>query len=109
MKVSICAGPAFQDYRGGVFTTDESGYCTYGTNHAVNLVGRDDAQGTWTLRNSWGTWWGESGYMYIKYGISNVGSMTSWVSYPLTIVIPTPISPIGIIFDSTPHHTHGAE
>ncbi len=105
VKVSICAGPAFQDYSGGVFSTDESSYCTYGTNHAVNLVGWDDASGTWILRNSWGTWWGESGYMYIQYGISNVGSMASWVSYPTSTVVPTPISPSESINDNTPTYT----
>ena len=105
VKVSICAGPAFQDYRGGVFSTNEASYCTYGTNHAVNLVGWNDASGTWILRNSWGTWWGESGYMYIQYGISNVGSMASWVSYPTTTLVPTPISPSESINDNTPTYT----
>ncbi|MGV8026765.1 MAG: C1 family peptidase [Anaerolineaceae bacterium] len=105
VKVSICAGPAFQDYRGGIFSTNEASYCTYGTNHAVNLVGWDDANGTWILRNSWGTWWGESGYMNIRYGISNVGSMTSWVSYPPNTVLPAPISPSETISDNTPTYT----
>jgi len=93
--VSVCAGPAFQSYNGGVFSTDESSSCGGGTNHGVVLVGWDDTQGAsgvWYLRNSWGTWWGESlsgapagkGYMRIEYGTSNVGRN------PAYAVVPTP-------------------
>ncbi|MGV8026766.1 MAG: C1 family peptidase [Anaerolineaceae bacterium] len=103
IKVSICAGPKFQDYGGGVFSSDESGYCS-GTNHAVVLVGWNDATGSWILRNSWGTGWGESGYMRIKYGISKVGSYASWVTYAAN-TLPTLKSPSGTIFDTTPTYT----
>jgi C1A family cysteine protease len=73
---NICTGPGFSAYRSGVFEINESSYCNGGTNHAVVLVGWDDtlgSQGAWFLRNSWGTSWGDNGYMNIGYGISNVG------------------------------------
>jgi hypothetical protein len=82
--VSVCVGPAFQDYGSGVFETDESSSCEHGTNHAVILVGWDDSQGSngvWRLKNSWDTSWGESGYMRIGYGISNVGRYPAYVVY----------------------------
>ena len=55
-------------------------------NHAVVLVGWDDAKQAWILRNSWGTGWGETagygaerGYMYLRYGSSDVGIWSQWV------------------------------
>jgi hypothetical protein len=33
------------------------------------------------MRNSWGTWWGEDGYMRIEYGCSRIGSNAFLVEY----------------------------
>lgn len=60
----------FQYYTGGVFTGSSWGQ----QNHAVVITGWDDSQGVWILRNSWGSGWGEKGYMRIKYGTGLVGS-----------------------------------
>jgi len=70
---AICyPNDAFQSYSGGVFND-----CTPGLlGHGVVLVGWDDNQGTngiWFLRNSWGTGWGENGYMRIEYGCCDIG------------------------------------
>lgn len=35
--------------------------------HAVTLVGYDDKEGDFILRNSWGTGWGLNGYSYFPY------------------------------------------
>lgn len=70
---------AFQAYSGGVFNACMGG----GTDHVVVLVGWDDNQGdggVWFLRNSWGDWWGEAGYMRIPYGCSSIGYAACYVS-----------------------------
>ena len=81
VTAGVCTGSAFMRYTGGIFQTDESNQCPYGTNHAVILVGWDDTQGIWYLRNSWGTRWGEHGMMRIKYGVSSVGEDASYIEY----------------------------
>lgn len=48
-------------YRSGVFTN-----CATGINHAVLLVGV--VGGAWKIKNSWGTGWGEAGYIRIGAG-----------------------------------------
>ena len=92
IKASVCAGDAFMNYSSGVFATDESYVCDGGTNHAIVLVGWDDSKGAWILRNSWNTWWGDNGYMLIKYGTSGVGKWASYVQYKNPL-IPVPDAP----------------
>ncbi len=41
--------------------------------------GWDDAKQAWLLRNSWGTWWGDSGYAWIGYHTNNIGYGAIWV------------------------------
>jgi putative hemolysin len=44
------------------------------TNHAVVIVGYDDAGGYWIVRNSWGTGWGDGGYFHLGYGECGIES-----------------------------------
>jgi hypothetical protein len=59
----------FYYYDDGIFNNDIGGDIS----HAVNLVGWNDDEGYWILRNSWGENWGYNGYMKIKYGIRKIG------------------------------------
>lgn len=80
ISIGVSVNDAFQGYGGGIFNGCENG----DINHAVVLVGWDDNQGTngvWFLRNSWGTWWGESGYMRIPFNCSLVGFNATYVDY----------------------------
>ncbi|MDJ1180443.1 C1 family peptidase [Roseofilum sp. BLCC_M91] len=68
--VGMATNEAFQAYQGGVFNACS----TSKPDHAVNLIGWDDAGGYWIARNSWGDDWGENGYFRIKYGCSQIGA-----------------------------------
>lgn len=75
ISVAVYATPAFIAYTHGVFNeTDYSGL-----NHAVILTGWDETKASWHLKNSWGTGWGESGYMWIRYNSNRIGYAAAWV------------------------------
>ncbi len=77
ISVAVCVNTDFQYYSGGVF----SGPSCTGVNHGVTLVGWDDSDGAWIMKNSWGTGWGEGGYMRIRYNVSQIGYAAAWVDY----------------------------
>lgn len=71
---SVFVSSALKAYAGGTFDEFESGQ----TNHAVVILGWDDKRGAWLVRNSWGTWWGEDGNFWIKYGSNSIGKNAAW-------------------------------
>jgi|GEM_PF-3810443 len=80
VAVTVAVSGSFQGYGGGIYNANDSS----SINHAVVLVGWDDnqgANGVWVLRNSWGTGWGEGGYMRIEYGCNRVGTTSCFVDY----------------------------
>ena len=86
VSVTVYVNYAMQAYTGGVFNDCDSGE----VNHAVVLVGWDDNQGTngvWIMRNSWGSGWGEGGYMRIPYDCSNIGYAACYVDYAGTEIL----------------------
>lgn len=60
VSISVDAG-SWSSYGGGVYTDA----CGWDVDHAVQLVGYGEDAGNlyWLVRNSWGTGWGESGYI----------------------------------------------
>lgn len=90
IAAAVHVGPQFQAYTGGVFNSNESGQ----VNHAIALVGWIDDigpdNGYWILRNSWGTSWGEGGYMRIRYGCNQVGYSANYVEFACATPSPTP-------------------
>jgi C1A family cysteine protease len=72
----------FQLYTAGVF--DRCKKKVRYPNHMIQLVGWDDNKGqtgAWLLKNSWGTAWGENGFMWIAYNCNLVGYEANYVIY----------------------------
>ena len=75
---------SFQTYKSGIYD-DLS--CPTTHNHATNVVGYGvDANNVeyWLMRNSWGTGWGEQGYMKMQVQPTGPGicGVQNWPSYP---------------------------
>lgn len=84
VSVAIAAN-AIMNYRSGVFANSA---CGTGLNHGVTLVGYDKTAATpfYIVRNSWGSGWGESGYIRMA---SNVMTGTGICGICLASSIPT--------------------
>lgn len=72
--------------------------------HAVVLVGYDDAGGYWIAKNSWGTYWGESGWFRIAYGECEIDDY-AYVPVMPPSATPTPAFTPGPGATPTPTHT----
>jgi cathepsin L len=73
---------SFQNYQEGIY--DDSACSPDQLNHGVGLVGYG-TEGTtayWIVRNSWGTWWGEQGYVRMVKDKNNQCGEASMVFYP---------------------------
>ncbi|MCB8964975.1 MAG: fibronectin type III domain-containing protein [Bacteroidales bacterium] len=89
VDAAVYATTAFSNYSGGIYTdsytTCSSSPCyNTPTNHAIALVGwgYDATYGDyWILRNSWGTTWGENGYMRIKATSARVACSVCYMVY----------------------------
>lgn len=85
ISVAVDAGSeAFQLYHSGVYFED---ICSANSiNHAVLAVGYgvDEWSGfeTWIIKNSWGTTWGENGYMYLARNMDNMCGVAKYAVYP---------------------------
>ncbi|HAZ42430.1 MAG TPA: hypothetical protein DCY52_09195, partial [Methylococcaceae bacterium] len=85
VATSVCVDNGWYSYgaASGVYSPTTNA-CNGSVNHAVLLVGWDDATQSWLLRNSWGPGWGNNGYMQIKYDPngqnSRVGFASTWVT-----------------------------
>jgi C1A family cysteine protease len=68
----------FQSYKSGVFC----GVCGQNLDHGVLIVGYGTSPSEyWKVKNSWGTSWGEAGYIRLCYGKDECG-LANQASYP---------------------------
>jgi len=76
--LSVCVdASSWNSYTSGIMTV-----CGTSVDHCVQAVGVYPAttSGYWKVRNSWGTKWGESGFIRLSYG-SNTCDITNDPTY----------------------------
>lgn len=71
----------FQAYKDGIYDDSE---CTTNIDHAVTITGYGTENGVdyWLIKNSWGTTWGNEGYMKMLRGVNQCG-IAGYASYPV--------------------------
>jgi C1A family cysteine protease len=80
--LSICLDASdWSTYQSGVVSE-----CTTEPNHCVQVVGINTEEGYWIVRNSWGTTWGQEGYIYLKYG-QNTCAITTDPTYASVVKV----------------------
>jgi len=84
ISVAVYVADSFQRYASGIYTTTD---CDgqEDANHAVLVVGygTDKGKDYWIVKNSWDTWWGESGYMRMARNNNNMCLIAKYAFYPV--------------------------
>jgi hypothetical protein len=70
----------FQSYTGGIITSSS---CGTTVDHAVAIVGYNETNNFYWVRNSWGTSWGLSGYVKIgRASGAGICGINQYIEYP---------------------------
>ena len=84
LSIAIDASSMLQDYKSGILNDTECS--TDSPNHAVLLVGyygTDDSDTNyWIVKNSWGSQWGEEGYVRFSANVSNMCGIGMYATVP---------------------------
>ena len=78
--LSVCVDANnWNSYTGGILSV-----CGTSVDHCVQAVGVDTSS-YWKVRNSWGTGWGESGFIRLAYG-KNTCAITNDPTYATVVL-----------------------
>jgi C1A family cysteine protease len=88
-KGPVVAGMAvysdFWGYSNGIYqktsTSSLEGY------HCIAVVGYNDAQQYWIIKNSWGPNWGQGGFCFLRYGQKDILIDSDWAFYTVDVEI----------------------
>jgi C1A family cysteine protease len=75
----------FFAYSSGIYV--KTAGSSLGGYHCITVVGYDDTQQCWILKNSWGQNWGEGGFCRIRYGQAELLIDSSWMMYSVVPLV----------------------
>jgi len=67
-------GTVWYNFAGGIMENTNSACTSSSGNHAVTLIGWNGGRNTWAIKNSWGTGWGNGGFIDIRIDPTMKGS-----------------------------------
>jgi hypothetical protein len=90
-------GPNFQLYASGVYSNPKCGQAQWQLDHAVSVIGfgtTADGKEYYVVKNSWGSGWGNQGYIYMSRNADNQCGIATDASIPVLAPLPpTPPTP----------------
>merc|ERR1719397_1803289 len=88
ISISVYVDETWTYYTSGIY--DKNQEWNGPLNYDVLIVGYDKSgpQPFWIVKNSWGTDWGENGYIRIKMGVNSCG-LKNFPCYPTTDTVST--------------------
>lgn len=95
--------PDFLIYASGVY--DMNDHAGIHPDHAVQIIGWDDALQAWLIKNSWDKGWGEGGFGWIKYNTNLIGGYATYIEAEYTSDPP----PCAVITTATSTNNQGAD
>lgn len=83
VAIALYVSSGFQNYKSGVFF--DTTYKSQFVNHAVLAVGYGVLNGEeyYLIKNTWGTSWGQNGYIYLARNRNNHLGVASYASFPI--------------------------
>ena len=92
VSVAVHITDSFKEYTKGVFIDNGCGNGQMKYNHAMLVVGygTEEGQDYWLVKNSWGTKWGEKGYIKMARNRNNMCGIAFVAFIPIG-VSPTPV------------------
>jgi len=92
IPIGITVFPDFENASGSGVYSPSSANCSLG-GHCIALVGYDDTRQAFRIMNSWGTGWGDNGFLWVSY--KGFPSFVSEAFLPTGSFWPTPIQGAG--------------
>ena len=82
VSIALDATSNFQEYNASDYIFNDATCDPTAPDHALLLVGYNDVERYWIVKNSWNTDWGRDGYIYINSTVPNVCGIAGFATVP---------------------------
>ena len=82
VSIAIDATEAFEAYGPQDYILTDNTCAKSSPDHALLLVGYNDLENYWIIKNSWGPEWGRQGYVYLNSTQANICGISEYATVP---------------------------